>query len=93
MGVVVRCDQEELRASLGGSLFLPPDEGAPEQGDLIATPTSPGRTPDSYPRKVRQRGANVPRSAGQQCPDLRLCTPSRTLLGDFASRGSGFGFR
>ena len=45
--------------------------------------------PDSYPRKVRQRSAKTARSSASQHPDLRLCTPSRTPLADFASRGLG----
>jgi len=47
------CGQKVLRASPGGSVFLPPDEGAPDHGDLIADPD----LPRPYPRFVPQNSA------------------------------------
>jgi hypothetical protein len=41
-----------LRASL--VVWAAPDEDAPDQGDLLATSTYLGWTPDSYSRKVLQ---------------------------------------
>jgi hypothetical protein len=54
VGVVVRCDQEELRALPGGAVLRRTRTPRSDQGDLVATSIYLGWTPDSYRRKVLQ---------------------------------------